>query len=98
MVSPQPVPVGAFTITVIGSGFGAGSQVSFAGVGLTTTYGSPSQLTASGTAAQAQGGMVSLVVVNPGPLMSAPFAVAVGSGPQLATAPAAARFLEQARS
>ena len=96
MVSPQPVPIGAFSITVVGSGFGAGSQITLGGQALATTYVSASQLTATGTAAQVQGGIVSLTVSNPGPLVSAPFQVAVGSGPQLVTAAAASRFLEQA--
>ena len=96
MVSPQPVSIGPFSVTVVGSGFGLGSQVTLGGQALATTYVSASQLTATGTAAQAQGGIVSLTVSNPGPLVSAPFQVAVGSGPQLATAAAASRFLEQA--
>jgi len=49
-VSPSPVVAGAFTMTVTGAGFTAGSAVSFGGVGLPTTVVSATQLSATGSA------------------------------------------------
>ena len=53
-VSPSSIPVGNFTLTVSGTGFTAGSLVSFDGALLATTYVSPAQLTASGNAPAAK--------------------------------------------
>ena len=52
-VSPSSFPVGAFTLTVNGTGFAAGAVVSFAGTPLPTTFVSATKLTASGTASSA---------------------------------------------
>ena len=66
-VSPAIVPVGAFTLTINGSKFIQGAQVTFAGQTLTTTFVSSTQLTATGTATAAQAGSVNVTVVNPNP-------------------------------
>ncbi len=57
-----------FTLTVNGSGFATGASVQWNGVGKTTTYVSPTQLTAAIPAADiATGGMVKVGVVNVAP-------------------------------
>jgi uncharacterized protein (DUF1800 family) len=66
-LSPTFLPVGNFSLKVGGSGFVNGSQVMFGGAALTTTYVSPSQLTATGMATSAQIGMVKITVQNPDP-------------------------------
>lgn len=66
-LSPTFLPVGNFSLKVGGSGFVNGSQVMFGGAVLTTTYVSPSQLTATGMATSAQIGMVKITVQNPDP-------------------------------
>jgi hypothetical protein len=53
-VSPSPVPVGSFTLTVNGVGFDLGSKVSFDGAFLTTTFVSSARLTATGNAPAAK--------------------------------------------
>jgi uncharacterized protein (DUF1800 family) len=96
-ITPSPIPAGAFTITVNGAGFVASSVVSFGGVSLPTTYLSANQLSAQGTTTAAQqGGNVSVIVTNPGPVSSPAFNVPVAIGNVLVSAAAASRFLEQA--
>ncbi len=59
---------GAFTLTVTGSGFINGSTVQWNGSGRTTTFISPTQLTAAITAADiATAGTASVTVFNPAP-------------------------------
>jgi uncharacterized protein (DUF1800 family) len=96
-VSPQSIGVGAFTIQVNGSAFVSGATVTFGGTALTTTFVSPTQLTASGTATAAQIGNVTVAVVNPAPgtnnsTTSATAQVTTGT---VDTVEAAVRFLEQ---
>jgi hypothetical protein len=64
-VTPSPLALGAFSLTVTGSRFVQGAQVRFNGTGLPTTYVSSTQLVATGTATQA--GPAIVTVVNPGP-------------------------------
>ncbi len=66
-VSPSFLPVGNFSLNVGGANFVSGSQVMFGATALTTTYVSPTQLTATGTATSAQTGMVKITVLNPDP-------------------------------
>ncbi len=66
-ISPIFLPVGSFSLQVGGANFVKGSQVIFGGTALATTYVSPTQLTATGTAASAQVGMVKVTVQNPDP-------------------------------
>jgi hypothetical protein len=49
-VSPSPIPAGSFTLTITGSGFLAGSVVSFDGATLPTTVVSSTTVTATGNA------------------------------------------------
>src|SRR5262249_15851018 len=62
-VSPSPVTAGAFTLTVTGAGFTAGSVVSFDGAALSTTFVSSTQLSAAGSAPSPKASVP--VVVNP---------------------------------
>jgi uncharacterized protein (DUF1800 family) len=96
--SPSTVPIGSFTLTLTGSGFAPGAQVSFAGKTLATTYVSPSQLTATGTTPALTGQLAAVTVANPapGPLVSNTIAVSVAPPNPVVTAQAAARFLGQA--
>jgi hypothetical protein len=64
-INPTSINVGAFSLTVTGNSFLSGSQVLFAGVPLTTTYVSATQLTATGTASTV--GMFAISVSNPNP-------------------------------
>lgn len=96
--TPATVPIGAFTITINGSGFAPGAQVSFAGQPLTTKYVSVKQLTATGTTPALTGQLAAVTVANPapGPLTSNMVAVTVAPPNPVVTAQAAARFLGQA--
>ena len=64
-VSPSPVPLGGFNLSVTGTKFVRGAQVKWNGTPLATTFVSASQLTATGTASQV--GSVAITVANPGP-------------------------------
>jgi hypothetical protein len=63
-VSPSPVNVGSFTLTVNGTGFVSGSVVSFDGAALTTTFVSSVSLTATGNAPSAKPS-VPVIVTTP---------------------------------
>jgi uncharacterized protein (DUF1800 family) len=96
-VNPSNIAVGAFSITVTGSGFVSGSVINFGGQALTTTFVSATELTASGTAIAAQIGTVPVTVTNPNPGGSTSGALnaQVVSGGNVVTASAAVRFIEQ---
>jgi uncharacterized protein (DUF1800 family) len=96
-VSPSSLGVGAFTITVSGTGFVSGSFINFGGQALTTSFLSSEELTASGTAAMSQVGSVSVTVQNPDPggSVSSAMSAQVVNGGSVVTAAAADRFLEQ---
>jgi hypothetical protein len=64
-INPTSINVGALSIAVTGSNFLSNSQVLFAGVPLTTTYVSATQLTATGTASTV--GIFAVSVSNPSP-------------------------------
>ncbi len=69
-ISPTSAIAGgtAFTLTVTGTNFISGSAVRWNGANRTTTYGSPTQLTAAITAADiATAGTASVTVFNPTP-------------------------------
>jgi uncharacterized protein (DUF1800 family) len=105
-VTPNSLPLGAYTLTVNGDRFYSGAKVFANGVALATTFVSPKQLRATGTATQV--GTLNLEVVNPGNVRSAVYTgvqvVSDPSPPPLPPQPpttdpatlAAARFLEQA--
>ena len=96
-ISPTTIGVGAFSLTVTGSGFVKTSVVNFGGTALTTMYVSPTELDATGTATTAEAGNFPVTVVNPDPGGSTSgslMALVVTAGSQV-TAAAAVRFLEQ---
>ncbi len=67
-VIPTEMVVGiSFQLTITGSGFMQGSVVNFGSQPLATTFISPTQLTATGTATAAQIGNVPITVTNPNP-------------------------------
>ena len=82
-VAPASFPTGAFALTVNGSNFVSGAQVSFAGAALTTTFLSAAKLTATGNAPSS--GTFAVSVTNPNPGSSASGSVNVqvtgGTGP-----------------
>lgn len=85
-VAPVSVSLGAFNLTVAGSGFVNGARVLWNGAPLTTTFVSSSKLTATGTTTQL--GSVSVTVANPGPgAVSAGLAVNVTSSLALSISP-----------
>jgi uncharacterized protein (DUF1800 family) len=96
-VAPASIATGAFGLTLTGSGFLKNSTVSFGGQMLTTTYVSPTELQASGTATIAQIGTVNIVVNNPEPGAAASSTVtaSVVSAAQPVSQAAAVRFVEQ---
>src|SRR5215813_981615 len=96
-VAPSSIATGAFGITLSGSGFVKNSTVSFGGQMLTTTYVSPTELQASGTAATSQIGTVNIVVQNPEPgaASSAMLTASIVAAAQPVSQVAAERFLEQ---
>jgi uncharacterized protein (DUF1800 family) len=78
-VTPDLVVIGKFSLTLTGSGFMNGSVVNFGSQPLTTTFVSPTELTATGSATIAQVGTVNVSVTNPNPVSatSAPIPVQV---------------------
>jgi len=64
-VTPSSFATGTFSLTLTGSGFVNGAQVSFGETPLSTAFVSSTQLTASGTASTA--GPVAVAVTNPNP-------------------------------
>jgi len=67
LVSPGSIQQGAYSLTVSGSGFTAGSQVHFNGAAITTVYVSASSLTATGSSNLAIGTTIPITVANPVP-------------------------------
>jgi uncharacterized protein (DUF1800 family) len=64
-VSPNPLPIGPFNVTVTGSRYVSGAKVFLNGQPLATTFISSTQLAATGTVQQS--GTQVINVVNPGP-------------------------------
>lgn len=64
-VTPNPLPAGAFKITVNGNLFVSGAQVMLNGAALQTTFISATQVTATGNWTQT--GSAIIYVINPGP-------------------------------
>ena len=96
-ITPNPLAPGAFTLTIIGSGFVSGAQVTFGGGALSTQFLSSTQLTATGATTNAQQGTnVPVFVTNPGGPASASFNLPVSGGNNLVSYSVAARFLGQA--
>jgi uncharacterized protein (DUF1800 family) len=66
-VAPLTIPVGPFTLTLSGQHFAKGATAFLGTTALTTTVISSTQLTATGTATNAEVGTVSITVQNPVP-------------------------------
>lgn len=97
-VEPAVLAHGAQTVTINGSGFVPGSQVTCGGVAIPTTYVSGSALAVNIEVAPTPAGALAFRVVNPSPggTSSGMWAAPVGPATALVTKLAAARFLEQA--
>lgn len=67
-VSPSPVNVGTYNVTITGTGFVKGAGVLAGGIALSATFVSSTQLTANGY--QGSSGTVPFSVTNPGTLAS----------------------------
>src|SRR5271156_4491548 len=83
-ISPSPIPIGSYTVTLTGTGFAKGAIARTPGVNLPTTFVSPTTLTASGY--QRTAGAVTFQVMNPetlwGPGFTAQFAASGPPPPQ----------------
>jgi uncharacterized protein YjdB len=90
-VSPSPVPVGSFTLTVNGSGFSATSKVRFNGALLTTTFVSATQLKATGSAASAATQVPVQVVETDGTQSNAVYVDVVAAPVTITISPTSAR-------
>lgn len=79
-ISPSPIPLGNYSITVTGTGFVNGAIVRIPGINLSTTFVSSTTLKASGY--QGTAGTVAFQVENPGTLWGPAFmATFAASGP-----------------
>lgn len=96
-INPNSMGVGGFLLTVTGSKFVNGATVNFGGQVLTTVFVSPTELTATGTAAVAQVGSVPVTVTNPNPggATSGVLMAQIVNNGTVIPAAAAVRFLEQ---
>jgi|SRR5665213_1363238 len=100
-VNPTNIPIGAFSITLNGSGFVPGAQAIDGGTPMVTTYVSPTRLTAAGFSFPVEAGWrIPIVVRNPDPgsvTSTDVVSVVVGtsSGPHVLGANVAAHFLDQ---
>jgi uncharacterized protein (DUF1800 family) len=101
-VNPTSVPVGAYSITLNGSGFVPGAQVLDGGTPMATTYVSSTRLTASGVSFPSEKGWtIPIAVKNPDPGSATStdvisVVVAPTTGPHILGANVAAHFLDQA--
>jgi uncharacterized protein (DUF1800 family) len=77
-LTPITVTTGvAFQLTLTGSGFMSSSVVNFGSRQLSTTYVSPTELTATGTATAAEVGIIPVTVTNPNPGLATSSAINV---------------------
>ncbi len=83
-LSPSPLTVGNFTLTVNGTGFQSGAVVKFNGTALATTFNSATKLTATGNASSTSSG-VPVTVTNPDGGVSGAVNVAVVKPPVTVT-------------
>jgi len=91
-VTPSPLPLGPFTLTVKGSLFMSGAQVLWNSAPLPTNYVSATLLTATGSATQT--GSFNVTVANPGPgAVSAAFVVKVVSSVVVVVTPSSAGLM-----
>jgi uncharacterized protein (DUF1800 family) len=94
--TPNPINPDSTTITVNGTGFANGGVIYLAGHALTTTFVSPTQLTATSTVAMPAGRLAAVKVANPNPgaSTSVPITVPVRVANEKMPYAAAIRFLE----
>lgn len=92
-VNPSPIPLGAFTASVTGSGFISQTVAVIDGAVVPTRYVSPTQLTVYGAALTNGTGTL---MVKHGPLTSNSVTLQYGAPNPLVSAAAARRFLQQA--
>jgi uncharacterized protein (DUF1800 family) len=97
-ITPGTIGLGAFQLTLYGTGFVATSTATFGGQPIQVTYVTDTMITAVGSAASAQVGNVNVVVTNPVPGggTSNGLAVTVTTAGNPVSSAAAVRFLEQA--
>jgi len=81
-INPSSVGTGNFTLTLTGSKFVAGAQVLFGTTPLQTTFGSATQLTATGSANSSGTYAVSVSNPSPGSSASSPVNLQVTGSPQ----------------
>ena len=74
-VTPTVIPIGPFTLSLTGAHFAPGATVFLGTTALTTTVISSTQLTATGTATDAEVGTVNITVQNPAPGANASSAI-----------------------
>lgn len=74
-VTPTVIPIGPFTLSLTGAHFAPGATVFLGTIALTTTVISSTQLTATGTATDAEVGTVNITVQNPAPGANASSAI-----------------------
>ncbi len=72
-ITPNPIPVGQYTVTITGAGFVSGAQVRNGNINLSTTFVNAKTLTANGYQGSNTAG--SFQVENPGSLWGAAFSV-----------------------
>src|SRR5208282_2912531 len=97
-ITPGTIGLGAFQLTLYGTGFVATSTATFGGQPIQVTYVTATMITAVGTAASTQVGNANVVVTNPVPGggTSNGLAVTVTTAGNPVSSTAAVRFLEQA--
>jgi uncharacterized protein (DUF1800 family) len=97
-ITPGTLGLGAFQLTLYGTGFVATSTATFGGQPMQVTYVTDTMITAIGTAANTQVGNVNVIVTNPVPGggTSNGLAVTVTTAGNPISSTAAVRFLEQA--
>ena len=96
-ITPGTLGVGAFQITLYGTGFVSTSNVTFGGQSLQVTYVTSTMITAIGSASSTQLGAVTVKVINPAPGggTSNGLNVTVTTSGSPVSSAAAVRFLEQ---
>jgi len=76
-ISPNPIPIGNYSITLTGSGFQKGAIIQTGGANLGTTFVNSTTLTTSGY--QRSAGTATFIVENPGTLWGPPFTATFAS-------------------
>ena len=88
-VSPSPIPIGNYGVTVNGSGFISGTSIVCGGVALSVTYVNPTTLKVYGY--QGSTGAATFLAKNPGTVLGPGFPVTFGTGTQPTITPSSAK-------